>query len=287
MPTGRRLVLARAAATGLALAACGCVGPATPSLTTVPPDWRVRPFGPEANDARACGELRPLFLPPQACLWEEFARAHVRDGDVLFRLGRSRTLRGALTSRFLADVSDSRFSHDGLARWEDGQLWVYDAESQGVRKVPFVFWMMDVSDGCFAVKRLRPHSQGAVPAALAYCEDAYRRQLPYNFWLRPGDGGLYCAELIENAFRAGGVALSEPLPVRRLPHYRRYVLLGLAVEALTPLRVDQPIYALGNAHYGAYGSPCLELVYEGGGSDAGQEGRTPPLGHPCAADGEE
>jgi hypothetical protein len=262
----------------LLLLICGCAIPATPSLTTVPESWREqRPFGPKANAARRRGELQPLFLPPQAEEWEAFARAHIREGDILFRLGRSRTVRGLLTSHVLADVCDSRFCHDGLAHWEGDTLWVYDAEGQGVRKIPFVFWMMDVCDSHFAVKRLRPEYRGCLDAAVVYCEDAYLRELPYNFWLKPNAEGFYCAELVEKAFRSGGLALSQPVRISRLPHYRRYCMVGLAAELLTPLHTDQFVYALGNRHYGTYGSPYLELVYEGDGADEAQADRQPPL----------
>jgi hypothetical protein len=265
---------------GWVLLLCGCTLPATPSATTVPDAWReCRPFGPRANAARNRGELRPLYVPPQAEIWETFARAHIQDGDVLFRLGRSRTVRGYLTSYVLADVCDSRFCHDGLAQWEGDTLWVYDAESQGVRKIPFVFWMMDVCDGRFAVMRLRSEYCDAIPAALAYCEEAYRKETPYNFWLKSEEEeGFYCAQLVEMAYRAGGLALSEPVAIRRLPHYRRYVLVGLAADLLTPLSTEQRVFSPGNRYYGTYGSPFLELIYEGDGpDDEGQFERLPPL----------
>jgi|SRR5579884_1868873 len=268
MRTVARLWLSRARWLVLAVLACGCALPAVPSLCTVPPCWRNHhPFGPEANAARARGELTSLCEPARAEEWNALARACIRDGDVLFRLGRSRTLHGQFTSLVLADVSDSRFSHAGLACWEGDDLWVYDTAGQGVRKVPFALWMMDAWAGHFTVKRLRPEFRDRIPAALAFCDDAYRRGVPYDYWFTGADDRLYCAALIELAFRDAGLELSEPLPIRCLPHYPRYCLVGLTVRGLTPLDVDRPIYALGNAYYGLYGSPCLELVYEGGVED--------------------
>mgnify|MGYP001483034217 CR=1 FL=1 len=56
--------------------------------------------------------------------------------------------------------------------------------------------------------------------------------------------------------------LSEPLPIRCLPHYRRWLPIYPLLIAFSEIRVDVPLYALGNPYYGTYGSPLLETVYE-------------------------
>jgi hypothetical protein len=244
----------------------GCALPVTPSAATVPRDWRgTNTWGPEANALRAEGALPPRFYTPRMAAWADFARAHLQEGDLLFRLGRSYRLTGIFTSRLLAKISDGSFSHNGLVHWEGDTAFVYDAEQEGIRKVPFEFWMLDVADDTLAVKRLRPEFRHAVPRALAYCEDAYQRQVPFDLALSLDDERLYCSEMIEKAFASAGLPLAAPVPIRCLPRYARYGPLRPLVEALTEIRVDIPVYALGNERYGTYGSPCLELVYRGRG----------------------
>src|SRR5205823_12680397 len=124
---------------------------------SVPPEWRHgNPFGPEANAARARGELGVHGTIRRAAEWDALAREHIQTGDVLFRCGQSLTLTGNLTSYFLASLNDGRFSHEGLAHWEGDRLWVFDVETEGVRSVPFEQWMLDTRGNAFAVKRLRP-----------------------------------------------------------------------------------------------------------------------------------
>jgi hypothetical protein len=245
-------------------------------MATVPPAWRhTNPWGPAANEARAEGTLVPLFRPERQAEWEAFAREHIRDGDILFRYGVSYyRLPDRLATRVIAGISDSRFSHNALAVWEGDALYVYDAqpEPEGIRKIPFTFWMLDTTPGTLEIKRPRPEYQFAVPQALAYCEDAYQRQVPFDPALKPDDERLYCSEMIEKAYRSAGVALADPITIRCLPNYHRYRALQPVVQTFTEIRVDTPAFALGNEHYGTYGSPCLELVYQ----DCPDRPRTPP-----------
>jgi len=43
------------------------------------------------------------------------------------------SLDGRCITRFFADVTDSPFSHEGIAHWLDGTVWVYDVKAEGVR----------------------------------------------------------------------------------------------------------------------------------------------------------
>src|SRR5262249_49755068 len=157
-------------------------------MGVVPREWRRRhPFGPEANAARARGELPSECPDPRAPVWNEFAHHTIHDGDIVFRRGQSLTLVGRLTSRGLAMACGGLYSHDGLAHWEGDRLWIYDVESEGVRKVPFDIWMLDVAGDCFAIKRLKPEYRDRIPYALAFCEDAYQRNVPFDFSLDPSD----------------------------------------------------------------------------------------------------
>jgi hypothetical protein len=232
-------------------------------MATVPREWRrTNPWGPAAHEARARGELKSLFYTAEMEGWAEWARQNLQEGDLLFRYGVSSNLRDILNNRVLTRVSDTCFTHDAVVFWQGGDVWVYDAEvePQGVRKMPFAFWMLDTVPGTLAARRLKAPYRHAIPQALAYCEDAWLRQVPFDSALRLDDERLYCSEMIEKAFRSGGIALSDPTPIRCLPHYRRYRFLRPVVERFTEIRVDEPAFSMGNECYGAFGSPYLEPV---------------------------
>jgi hypothetical protein len=249
-------------------------------MATVPREWRRgNPWGPEANAARAEGKLVPLYYTQEMAEWAKFGRTHIQDGDILFRYGQSYKPYEIATSRIIAGVEDNRFSHDGIAHWEDDTLYIYDAEPapQGVRKVPFDFWVLDVADKSLVIKRLRPEFQSYIPLAVAYCEDVYQRQVPFDDALRLDDEKLYCSEMIEKAYRSAGLVLSDPIPITCLPHYRRWSVITPLVQTVTPIRVTNEIFALGNPYYGTFGSPLLETVYEQT-PDRRQDRRKPPIG---------
>ena len=236
-------------------------------MATVPLAWRTaNSWGPAGNEARAQGTLKPLFYPSRAAEWRAFARHTLRDGDVLFRYGYPTGWLDRLTMQVVTGVSKGRFTHDSIAHWVGDTLYLYDVEPEpeAVRHIPFEFWMLDTAGDSLVVKRLRPPYRHCIPQALAYCEAAYRAQVPFDEALAGDDEHLYCSELVEKAFRSAGLALSDPVPIRDLPNYALYRPLSPLVESFTDVRVDTPIFALGNEDYGTFGSPYLETVYDGG-----------------------
>ncbi len=256
----------------------GCALPSSPTNATVPREWRrTNAWGPEAYAARAEGKLQPRFYTQEMAEWAELGRRTIQDGDILFRYGKSYKPYEIFTSYLIASMQDNRFSHDGIAHWEGDTLYVYDAEPapEAVRKAPFEFWMLDTAAKSLVIKRLRPEFRCFIPKALAYCEDVWLRQVPFDEALRPDDEALYCSEMIEKAYRSAGVVLSEPLPIYCLPHYRRWLWLRPALNTFTKVRVDVPVYALGNCYYGTFGSPYLETVYEQSPDPRGDR-REPP-----------
>jgi hypothetical protein len=217
--------------------------------------------------------------------WAAFAREHLQNGDILFRRGRACGLGQQIASRILTGISDSRFTHNSLVLRQGDGVFVYDVQpkSHGVRKIPFEFWMLETVPGTLAVKRLLPAYRHCIPQALAWCEQAWLRQPPFDFGLRLDDERLYCSEMIEKAFRSAGLALSDPTPIRCLPRFRRYQVLGWFVERFTQIRLDEPAFALGNACYGTYGSPYLELVLGGDPCPNPQPPLCPPVPFPSGA----
>src|SRR4051812_28481122 len=210
---GRR-ALATALLSLAALVPAGCACHSSPTTNTVPRHWRgLNPWGPEAEEARAEGLLKPAPPTPKMAEWVAFAHRHIEEGDFLFRYGISYDFSGRITANVVSDVADSPFSHDAVAHWEGDTLFVYDTvpDPEGVRKIPFEYWVLDNAPHSFAIKRLRPEFRGHIPAAMAFIDEAYQRQVPFDSDLRLDDERFYCSELIEKAYRSAGLALSEPV----------------------------------------------------------------------------
>ena len=99
-------------------------------------------------------------------------------------------------SRFLANVSGSVFSHTGIASREDGEVWVYDTTSLGVRRQPLYVWILD-NVGSFGVKRVKPEYAAYAAKAVAFCQEQFRKQTHSSYKLGLDDKELYCIEMCE------------------------------------------------------------------------------------------
>ena len=208
------------------------------------------------------GNSSPVFMTRRMSCWAVFARQRLQDGDIVFCKGRCYFFDGACSSSLFADISASPFSHEGIVHWQDGAVWVYDVDAEGVRDIPFEFWRLTVAQDTFAIRRLKAFYRNCIPQVLAFCREKYLQEIPYDHAFGSGDDRLYCSELVEKAFRSAGLPLSEPVAIRRLPNFHRYRVLGILVESLTPIRLNTPVFVPGNASYGTYASAYLEPVYE-------------------------
>src|SRR3954470_22778915 len=125
---------------------------ADPTDSLKPLRWSGNFWGPAATRARSVGQLPPLPESPETVRWQRWGRSVLRDGDVLFRLGDARTLRGMFPlSLFIAKATGSPFSHTAIVAVEEGVAVVYDCSSDGVQRKPFGLWMLD-SFGAVGVK---------------------------------------------------------------------------------------------------------------------------------------
>ena len=137
-----------------------------PTDRLVPPGWKGNPWGPEATIARKSGAIPPVPMTPAMKQWDKWGKLVLKDGDILFRRGDAKLLRGQFPfSRFIAKASGSPFSHTGIAAWEDGEVVVYDTTKAGVRRQPFAVWILD-NAGPFGVKRVKPEKQAYAAKAL-------------------------------------------------------------------------------------------------------------------------
>ena len=164
----------------------------------------------------------------------------LRHGDIVFRLGDARVVRGMVPlSRFIARATGSPFSHTGVVAIEDGSPVVYDCSSAGVQRQPFEVWMLD-SLGALGVKRLKPEHRERIAGVIDYCRAAFERQVPFDNGFRMEDDSLYCVELTEKAFRSQGLALSEPVRIGDWEYLASFPLTALLIPACKRIDAGSP-----------------------------------------------
>ncbi|MBX6313482.1 MAG: hypothetical protein IRY99_11285 [Isosphaeraceae bacterium] len=238
-----------------------------PTDKLVPPGWQGNPWGPAATRARARGEIPPLPLTTAMKKWDDWGRQVLREGDILFRQGNAKLLFGYFPfSRFIAQASNSAFSHTGIVAIEEGAPVVYDTTKAGVRRQPFYIWVLD-NVGPLGVKRLKPPYRDRIPGVIAYCRRVFEAQVPFDYELGLDDQALYCVEMTEKAFRAAGLKLSEPIRLGDMENAARMPIRVLAFQYLSswtlpqPLSLEQPAFFPGNERHGIWSSPLLQTVY--------------------------
>jgi hypothetical protein len=244
-----------------------------------PPAWSGNFWGPAASRARSAGELPPLPLNPAMIRWNRWGRDVLREGDIVFRLGDARSVRGLFAlSWFIARATGSPFSHTGIVALEDGSPVVYDSSEEGVRRIPFEAWMLECI-GSMGVKRLKPEHRQHIPGVIGYCRRIFDQEVPFDFEFRQDDSALYCLELTEKAFRSQGLKLSEPVRIGDWELLTSFPLTAVLMPGATrlvvgrPITLEQPVYVPGNDRQGAWASPMLETVF--GPEPKGHHGAAP------------
>jgi len=249
----------------------------------VPTGWQGNPWGPAATAARKAGQVPPIADTPLMTQWDRWGRKVLRTGDVLFRRGDARILGGLFPfSRFIANVSGSKYSHIGTVVVEDGEPVVYDTTKAGVRRQPLKVWVLD-NTGEFAVKRLKPEARGRIPKVVEYLHQVYEQQVPFDYDLAIDDRGLYCVEMAEKAFRHSGLTLSEPILLADMENIEQFPLCVLGFTSLAGLKLDQAVFFPGNERHGIWSSPLLETVYPPPAARAVRPAATPPTTTPPAS----
>lgn len=236
------------------------------SARFAPPGFEGNYWGPEATEARAEGKLPPVPITPHMARWDRWGRQVLRDGDIVFRMGDARLLHGYFPmSRFLANASNSRFSHTGIIAMEEDGPVVYDETRPAVARQPFSVWVLD-NVGSIGVKRLRPEFRGAIPKVLAYCRKVYQEQVPFDYELGLDDSALYCIEMTQKAFMSAGIELSKPIAVgdmERAPEFPA-CMFGLRLASRYslehPLDFDKQVYFPGNERHGIWSAKQLLTV---------------------------
>src|SRR3954447_23355331 len=91
-----------------------------PTDRLVPPGYRGNPWGPVATRDRQSGKLPPIPITPLMAQWDRWGKTVLKEGDIVFRRGDARVLFGRFPfSRWLANASNSPYSHTGIVAIED------------------------------------------------------------------------------------------------------------------------------------------------------------------------
>ncbi len=232
----------------------------------VPPGFQGNYWGPEATKARHEGKMPPIVATPHMARWDRWGRQVLRDGDILFRMGDARLAHGYFPmSRFLANVSNSKFSHTGVVAIEEEGPVVYDTTRTGVARQPFCVWVLD-NVGWIGVKRLRPEHAEAIPKVTGYCRRVFNEKVPFDYELSDDDEVLYCVEMTEKAFRAAGIELSKPVrlgDMERAPEFPLCIFgLGLASHYFLkrPFTFETAVYFPGNERHGIWSAKQLRTI---------------------------
>jgi hypothetical protein len=217
-------------------------------------------WGPAAWLARRMGQLPPLPSNPEMARWQHWGRKTLRQGDIVFRLGDARVIRGmAPISRFIARATGSPFSHTGIVAIENESPVVFDCSTAGMQCQPFEVWMQNCV-GPMGVKRLKPEHSQRIAGVIKFCRAAFEREVPFDPGFRMGDDSLYCLELTEKAFRSQELALSEPVRIGDWEYLSSFPLTALLIPPVTgmvldhPITLEQTVYVPGNERNGVWAS---------------------------------
>ena len=231
-----------------------------------PPGWQGNYWGPAATKARHEGKMPPIVATPHMARWDRWGRKVLRDGDIVFRRGDARLGHGYFPiSKFLANCSNSPFSHTGVVFIEEEGPVVYDTTRTGVARQPFCVWVLD-NVGWIGVKRVRPELRGSIPKVRAYIKRVFEEQVPFDYELGEDDTALYCVEMTEKAYRAAGLKLSDPIKLgdmERAPEYP-ICMFGLRVASIYsmehPVSFDSRVFFPGNTRHGIWSAKQLVTV---------------------------
>ncbi len=224
-----------------------------------------------------CSMTRPVSVTPMAALlptgnnaraetthqWNEWADAHLRDGDIVFMRGDCYLLMHTVNfSELSTDLTASRFSHIGLVAIENGQAHVYDLRNEGCLRTRFGNLLAHRQLHQVAVKRYRDASPEALARTAVFCRTVFEKRAKYDDQLKLDNDRLYCTELVEEAYRSAGYRLSEPVAIQDLPNYGRHLKAIQFVRAMTSIEPDQPVLLPGNEQFGVWSNSELELILD-------------------------
>jgi hypothetical protein len=220
--------------------------------------------GPQGKSKPSAIALVSFHSPQKtrAAEWNAWANDRLQSGDVVFLRGDNRILLDLVNfSEFVSTLTDSPWSHVGLVSVEDGEAVVYDIrQSGGMHRTPFGTLLTNPEIHAVAVRRPTGEARAAIPAAVQFVQDVHQRRVRFDTRFEPDESRFYCAELVECAFRSGGVPLSQPVRISELPGFGRERTVEAVLQRVARVTADQAVYVPGNNDLGLWSNPALHPV---------------------------
>jgi len=133
--------------------------------------------------ALASAKPRPVDVEPR-----------LKSGDIVLQTSQSRM------SKPIREATHSPYSHVGLVEVAPDGVYVIEAISP-VSRTPFAAWRKRGEGGKVTVERLPGLTREDADNVVRVAKGWLGR--PYDVHFAPGDGALYCSELVTRAFEEG------------------------------------------------------------------------------------
>ncbi len=201
--------------------------------------------------------------------FDEWSQHFILPGDIVYRLGSQHLTPYFNFSRWLGDITNSRYSHCGIAVKVRDKIEIVDCGYGGSQRVPFPVWILDADQGKIAVSRLKKQWTSKVPFAVESANYCYILGVGFDWSLSETSTKVYCSKLVVDCYRAGLIKLVEPTRIGDFPQVRRFPFqLGLIhlfsrIFLEKMLTLNSRVFIVGNEDIGLMSSIYLEKIFEG------------------------
>lgn len=192
---------------------------------------------------------------------------NLKEGDIIFRLGETQLLGGALNfSKLVADATESNFSHAVLVYRivEDGVV-LADITPTGIARRYISDWYMDGTTN-IVVKRLKPEFATYIPSVLNCLKTRIEEQVLYDSKFNANDNKYYCTELVDDCFRKVELPLADKIRICDFPKYNWVFWLGCLIGGID---TNSEVVVVGNDKIGLFSSNKLYTVIDLRNKDGG------------------
>lgn len=182
-------------------------------------------------------------------------------GDLIFRQGEAQVAGSINFSKFVAQLSDSDFSHVVLVQRVDTEALIIDVSIQGLQRYYLIDWLMEGRKN-IVVKRLKSEYRKYIPTILNVAEKIIIEDPLYDEYFQENNDTFYCIEAVDYCFRKAGLPLADKIPINQLPNYSDFCILLPVVALIRNLDLSTPVAVAGNDKIGLFSSPHLETVVD-------------------------
>lgn len=189
---------------------------------------------------------------------DQMRRLNVKPGDIICRLGNSYVYGFFWFSKFIADLTGSKYSHAGMILDTEGDILVADVNTTGLRRQFAVDWVDDIRGDDILILR---YSGDPVVSKLAVenAKTVISLDPEYDADFLENDDGknFYCVELVCWCYLRAGILLCEEVPICKLPGWKN------AFNPLAKLHgvdITKSVWCVGGEKCGIVSSPHLKEV---------------------------